>query len=148
MRAVDLLGGAFLCIASLALIFLVIPADNPGGRWTGLSPYFYPIVIASGIAFFSLALSIQAMRHDYSGEEKEAPVTWRQLAMLIFAMALIIAGVLVISYYGVWIGGPFLIVAMMLFMGERNPLYILPTAILPVLVVHVLVNRFLGSPLP
>ncbi len=148
MRAVDLVGGALLCALSLALIFIIIPADNPGGRWTGLSPYFYPIVIASGIAFFSLALSIQAMRHEYSSEEKGAPVTWRQLAMLLFAMALIIAGVLVISYLGVWIGGPLLIVAIMLFMGERNPLFILPTAILPVLVVHVLVNQFLGSPLP
>jgi hypothetical protein len=148
MRAVDLVGGALLCALSLALIFIVIPADHPGGRWTGLSPYFFPIVVAVAIAFFSLALSIQAARQTYSTEEKQAPITWPQLAMLVLAMALIVAGVFVISRFGVWVGGPLLIAAMMLFMGERNPVFILPTATIPVLVVHVLVNQVLGSPLP
>lgn len=148
MRAVDLVCGALLCALSLALIFIAIPADHPGGRWTGLSPYFFPIVVAGGIAFFSLALSVQAARQTYAFEEEAAPITWSQLAMLVLAMTVIIAGVLVISRFGVWIGGPLLIVAIMLFMGERNPLFILPTAILPVLVVHMLVDQILGSPLP
>jgi hypothetical protein len=148
MRAVDLVCGAVLCALSLALIFIVIPADNPGGRWTGLSPYFFPIVVAGAIAFFSLALSVQAARQTYSAEEKSPPIAWSQLAMLLLAMAVIIAGVIGISRLGVWIGGPLLIAAIMLFMGERSPVFILPTAIIPVLVVHVLVNQFLGSPLP
>lgn len=150
MRAVDLVGGAVLCVLSLALIFVIIPMDDPGGDWTGLSPYFFPIVIAGAIAFFSLALSVQAARqaHSHEDEDKAAPVKLEQLAMLLFAMALILTGVLAIAHLGVWIGGPFLIVAMMLFMGERNAAFIFPTAILPILVVNVLVDQFLGSPLP
>jgi hypothetical protein len=148
MRMVDLVGGAVLCVLSLILIFIVIPADDSGGRWIGLSPYLFPIVVSGAIAVFSLGLCLQAARRIDSEEETSPPLELEQLLMFLFAMGLIVIGVFVIARAGVWIGGPLLIAMIMLFMGERNPVFILPTAILPVLVVHVLVTQFLGSPLP
>lgn len=147
MRLTDLLSGIALLAFSLAMIFVIIPAETQEGAWHGLSPYFYPTVTMAGIAVASGCLAFQAWRRR-GGEEAELPLSLRQLAMFGLASAIILGGVIAIDYFGAWIGGPALIAGLMLFMGERRPIRIVATSVLPVAVVHALVLYVLGSPLP
>ena len=147
MRLTDLFGGIALLAFSLAMIFVVIPAETEEGAWHGLSPYFYPIVMMAGIAAASAILALQAWRRR-DPEEPEFPLSLRQLAMFGLAAAIILAGVLAIHFFGAWIGGPALIAGLMLFMGERRPVRLVATSVIPVAVVHALVLYVLGSPLP
>ena len=147
MRLTDLVCGIALLGLSLLMIFAVIPAETEEGVWHGLSPYFYPTVMMAGIAVASGFLALQAWRRR-DPDEPEFPLSLRQLAMFGLAAAIVLAGVLAIDFFGAWIGGPALIAGLMLFMGERRPIRLVATSVLPVAVVHALVLYVLGSPMP
>ena len=72
------------------------------------------------------------------------------MAHVMFALscALVVAGVVAIDFLGMIVGGPLLIAALMLFLGERGPLRILLTATLPVAAVYLLATHVLHAPLP
>ena len=147
MRLTDLVGGLALLAFSLAMIFVVIPAETEAGVWHGLSPYFYPVVTMAGIAVASGLLALQAWRRR-DPDEPEPPLSLRPLAMFGLASAIVLAGVLAIDFFGAWIGGPALICGLMLFMGERRPVRLVATSMLPVAVVQALVLYVLRSPMP
>lgn len=147
MRRADLIGGIVLFAFSLVMIFVVIPMETAEGVWHGLSPYVYPITMMAGIAVASLLLVLQGLRSR--GEaEAEVPLSLRQLAMFGLVGVLVLGGAIAIDFFGVWIGGPALIAAIMLFMGERRPIRLVATSIVPVGAVYLLVLHVLGSPLP
>jgi hypothetical protein len=148
VRRTDLLGGIALLAFSLVMIFVVIPAETAAGVWHGLSPYFYPTVMMAGIAVASVFLVLQAARQRGGGDTPGPPLDLRRLAMFGISAALIVSGVLAIDFFGIWIGGPALIAGTMLFMGERRPLRIVATSLLPVGVVYLIVLYVLRSPLP
>lgn len=133
---------------SLCMIFVVIPAETQEGVWFGLSPYFFPTLLMSGIALASALLIVQSARRPADGSEPPLSLSLRQLAMFALAAAIIVAGAVAIDLFGLWTGGPLLIAALMLFMGERRPLRIVATAVIPVAVVHLVVFYVLRSPLP
>jgi hypothetical protein len=143
----DLVCGIALLVLSLAMIFVVIPAETEEGVWHGLSPYFYPRVTMAGIAVASALLALQAWRRR-DPDEPEFPLSPRQLAMFALMSAIVLAGALAIERFGIWIGGPALIAGLMLFMGERRPVRLVATSVIPVAVVHALVLYVLRSPLP
>jgi hypothetical protein len=148
MRRADLIGGAGLFVLGLVMILVVIPSGTTAGLWHGLSPYFYPTVMVSGIMICAVLLEIQAFRRPDLYEDQPPPIGRRQLMNFLLASLIILAGVLVIDAFGIWIGGPLLIAGIMLFMGETSLVRIVPTAFLPVAVVHAIVTWILKSPLP
>ena len=64
------------------------------------------------------------------------------------AAILVILGAVAIDFLGIVAGGPPLIAAFMLFLGERNAIRIAATSTLPVAAVYLLATYVLHSPLP
>ncbi|HEY9566487.1 MAG TPA: hypothetical protein VIR38_00235, partial [Thalassobaculum sp.] len=76
------------------------------------------------------------------------PIRPRDLQMFAISSGLVIAGAVLVDFAGVIVGGPLLIAAFMLFLGERSVLRIALTATLPVGAVYLLAIHVLRSPLP
>ena len=148
MRRADIIGGAMALVFSLSMIFVIIPAETSQGHWEGLSPYFYPMVMSAGIGVFAIGLLLQALMRPHYYADQTVPLTARQFGMFIIVALIIVGGVIAIDQLGIWIGGVLMIIGVMLFMGERNPFIIAPTALLPIAAVYVVVTYVLGAPLP
>lgn len=148
MRKADIIGALLFLAASLLMAFVVIPAHTTQGRWYGLSPLAFPLILMGGIALASVGLLLQAVLQPRKYARIERPMTWVQLRNYGIAAALIVLGALLIEHLGYWVGAPATIVACMLYMGERHPLRLAATATLPPLVVFLLTRYMLGTPLP
>lgn len=148
MRKADLLSGIVLLFGSLLFLFVIIPAQVADGTWYGLSPFFYPDLIAGSIGVFSIGLIIQAVTREQAYKERQVPLSFWQVGIFLVCGLLILVGVLAIDFLGIWFGGPMTIISVMVVMGERRPLVIIPTAILPVVCVFLLVRFALHIPLP
>lgn len=148
MRKVDIIASIVLIAFAGIVAFVVIPGENPGGVWHGLSPYFYPMVMLGGIALSSVGLLIQALTKPGAYADQPMPMSWAELGFFALVSVIVLAGVLLIHWKGTWIGGPVLVAAVMIFMGELRPQRILPVAILTVAVTHVIVTYGLKIPLP
>ena len=149
MERADLAGGVLLALFGILLIFVVIPLDTEDGVYFGLPPEFFPVLLSVGLTAFAGALATKAwLRLRAGGALQPMPIRLRNLVMFGISAALVIAGALVIDYFGMLAGGPLLIAAFMLFLGERSVLRILATATLPVAVVYLLATYVLRAPLP
>lgn len=148
MRLADLVSGIILLAGSLLFLFIIIPWQVADGKWYGLSPFFYPNLIAGAIGVFSLCLIVQAVARKQAYEGREVPLSFWQVGIFLLSGLLILGGVMTIEHFGFWIGGPLTILAIMLLMGERRPLVLVPTAILPVVCIFTVVRFVLHIPLP
>jgi hypothetical protein len=148
VRKADFVGGVLFFVFALAMIFFVVPAGSSGGVWHGLSPFFYPVVMLTGIAAASIGLLLQAWRKPRLYEGDRNPMSFERLGFFALICTIVLGGVLVTDWLGFWFGCPLLIGASMVFMGERNPFRIIPVSFAPVIVTYVLVTWVLHSPLP
>lgn len=148
MRKVDLVAGVLLLAFVAVVLFVIIPLEDPGGTWHGLSPYFFPVVMLFGIALGSVGLLYQAVTKPSLYDDQPNPLTWSDLGFFLLMSIIILVGVLVIHWFGTWIGGPLMIAAAMVFMGERNPIRIVPTAVITVAVAQAIATHALQIPLP
>lgn len=149
MEKADLAGGVTLALIGILLIFVVIPLGTEEGTYFGLPPTFFPIVLSVGMTACAGALAVKAYARLRSGGElRPVPIRLRNLAMFVLAAALVIAGAVAIDFLGMIVGGPLLIAAFMLFLGERGVIRIALTATLPVAAVHLLATYVLRAPLP
>ena len=148
MRKVDLVIGALMLALVALVLFVIIPLEDPGGTWHGLSPYFFPVVMLFGIALGSVGLIYQALTKPSLYDDQPNPLTWSDLGFFLLASTIIFASVLAIHWFGTWIGGPLMIAGAMLFMGERNPIRIVPTALITVALAQAIATYGLQTPLP
>lgn len=148
MRRADIVGGAFLLAFSLLMLGVIIPAEVEDGQWYGLSPYTYPNIICGAMAVFSLALLAQGIFKKSLYEEQQTTLTLFQLSIFILLIAVILAGVWLISVAGIWIGGPLMIISIALIMGEKRPLVLAICGLAPVASIYVLAIYVLKTPLP
>lgn len=148
MRKVDIASGVLFLALVAVMVFIVIPRENPGGVWHGLSPYFYPMVMLGGIALGSVGLLVQALSRPYLYDRQPAPMTRSELGFFLLVSGIILASVLVVHRFGMWVGGPLLIAGTMIFMGELRPLRIGLVALLTVAATHLIVAYGLQNPLP
>lgn len=148
MRLADIISGTVLLAGSLLFLFVIIPAQVAEGKWYGFSPFFYPNLIAGAIAVFSASLIVRAVTKKQDYEGREVPLSFWQIGIFLLSGLLILGGVLAVEHLGIWIGGPLTILAVMLLMGERQPLVLILTAILPVIAIYMLVRLVLQVPLP
>ena len=148
MRKVDVFAGVGLLVFVAVMAFIVVPRENVGGIWHGLSPYFYPMVMLGGIALGSVGLLVQALTKPKMYEDQPNPITWEELGFFLLIGAIVFAGVLIIHRFGMWVGGPLLIAATMIFMGELRPVRIALVALLTVAATHLVIAYALQIPLP
>jgi hypothetical protein len=145
----DLAGGVLLALLGVLLIFVVIPLDTEEGMYFGLPPTFFPTLLSVGLTLLAVALAAKAwIRLRAGGPRQPAPLRLRNLLMFGISGALVVAGAVIIDFFGMIAGGPLLIAVLMLFLGERNVLRILATATLPVAAVYLLATYVLQAPLP
>jgi hypothetical protein len=149
LEKADLVGGVAIALVGILLIFVVIPLDDEGGMYFGLPPTFFPILLSVGMTGCAAALAVKAgLRLRAGAEGGPLPLRLRNLLMFMLAAALILAGMVAIDYFGMIVGGPPLIAALMLFLGERNVIRIALTATVPVAAVYLLATHVLRAPLP
>lgn len=149
MRKFDLVSAIALLAFVAIMVLVVIPRENAGGVWHGLSPYFYPMVMLAGLGLSSVGLLVQAMTKPGNyADQPGSPLTLAELGFFLLAFALILGAVLVFHWFGTWAGGVVLIAAIMLFMGERNPLRIVAVAVPTLAVTWAIVTWTLKIPLP
>lgn len=149
MDRADFVGGLALFVFGVAMIFVGIPYGTTEGQFFGLSPTFFPTVIAVGLTLCAAALTVQAYVRLRAGGTGE-PMPMRAWNLLMFALAavLTLGGIILIDVYGILVGGPVLVAALMVFLGERNIIRIALTAGLCVATVYVLALYVLHTPLP
>ena len=148
MRRADIYGSAGLFILGLVVLFVVIPAEAEGDTWSGVSPLFFPTVVAAGFTLACAGLFVQALLRPGGYEGMEMPMARRDLGFFLLACAIILGAVILIHNFGLVWGGPLLVAALMLFMGERNWLRIVPMSVVPVLVIAWFIINVLNAPLP
>lgn len=149
MYKTDLAIGIGLFAFGALMVFLLIPLTTYDGRTFGLPPTFFPTMLSVGLMFFSACLVAQSIyRLVRYGGDRESPISLFNLLVFAMAMAIIVGGALMIDFFGLFVGAPLMIVALMLLLGERNPLLILITAAAPVVAVHLLARHLLMMPLP
>jgi len=148
MRRADIFGSAGLMVVGLLVLFVVIPAEADGTTWSGVSPLFFPTLVVAGFTISCAALLLQAILKPGGYEGMEAPLKLQNFGFFMLACAIILGAVLVIHAAGLVWGGPLLIAALMLFMGERKLLRILPMSVIPVAVAYFFITQVLNAPLP
>jgi drug/metabolite transporter (DMT)-like permease len=149
MSKFDLVAGLVLAVFGLSLMFVIIPMGTEEGAYYGLSPTFFPTLLAGGITLCALGLAVQGWLHQRQGGDGRAlPITRWNVLMFLIAGVMLIAGVKAIEYVGLIFAGPALIAAFSVFLGERNPLRIGAAAIVPVAVVYLMATHVLRTPLP
>lgn len=149
MDKADLVGGAALVVAGLLLVFVGIPFGTTQGQYFGLSPTFFPTVIAVCLTLCAAGLTLQAILRIRAGARSmPMPMKAWNLGMFVLASLITLAGIILIDSFGILVGGPVLIAALMLFLGERNILRIALTAGVCVGLVYVLALHVLHTPLP
>ena len=149
MRRADIYGGAGLLVLGLLVLFVIIPLEAGGETWSGVSPLFFPALVAGGFTLCSAGLLLQALFRPatYEGRE-ETPVRKQNLGFFLLACAIVFLGVLLIHGIGILWGGPLMVAALMIFMGERNWIRIVGISVLPIVAIYFFVVRVLNAPMP
>ena len=148
MRRADIYGGAGLLVLGLLVLFVIIPAEAEGDTWSGVSPLFFPTVIAAGFTLSAAALLLRAIFSPGGYQGMDMPMKRQDFGFCLLASGIILAAVLAIHAFGLVWGGPLLVAALMLFMGERNWLRIVPMSVVPVVAIYFFVTKVLNAPLP
>jgi hypothetical protein len=145
----DLIGGIGITIFGLLLIFWIIPRETEEGMYYGLPPTFFPTVMTGCLTAAAVGLAVQAWLRGRTGVKgAPSPLSGWNFLMFLIAAAIAVAGVIAIDRFGIVYGGPALIAAFMIFLGDRSPVRIVLTSILPLAAVWVLALHVLGAPLP
>ena len=149
MTKLDLAGGVALTAFGLLLTFVIIPMGTEEGMYYGLPPTFFPTLLAVGLTICAVGLTVQSVLRLRAGRvDTSSPISRWNLAMFALLVALILGGIVVIDVFGLLIGAPLLIAALMIVLGDRNPLRIVPTAVLPVGAVYYIALYVLETPVP
>jgi hypothetical protein len=148
MRKVDIVVAALLLVLVGVMLFVIIPMEDEGGKWHGLSPYFFPVLMLFGVAVSCVGLLYQSLTKPAMYVDQPNPLTWSDLGFFLLISAIVLASTIIIHRYGTWIGGPLMIAAAMIFMGERSPIRIVPTAIITVAIAQAIATYGLQTPLP
>jgi hypothetical protein len=149
MDRADLIAGVALSLLGFLMMFVIIPWGTEQGSYFGLSPTFFPTLLTALATACALGLTLQALiRILGRAPGGPVPISRWNLLMFLLATGIVLGGIVLIDQAGFLIGGPALIAALMLFLGERSPLHIVLTATVPVGLVYALAIYVLRTPLP
>jgi hypothetical protein len=148
LRRADIIAGVILLALGLLMLFVIIPAEADGDTWSGVSPLFFPTLIAAGFCLACVGMLVQAIFRPGSYVGMEAPVQLGRIGFFALACIIVLGAVFAIHAFGFLWGGPFLVAGLILFMGETRWYRIVPMSIVPVVVIYFFVTKLLNAPLP
>ncbi len=148
MYKTDLAFGIGLFAFGALMAFVLIPMTTYDGVTFGLPPSFFPTLLSACLMFFALCLSAQSVYRMRVRRSRPSPISRMNLVVFTIAMALVLGGVILIDFVGLFVGAPLLIASIMVLLAERNVIVILTTSTIPVVIVYLLARHVLMMPLP
>jgi hypothetical protein len=129
MRA-DFWLGTALALGAVAAWLLWLPPAGHGGFDVGLSPRTMPTIALIGVLVLGASLALRGLltRREMSSSQSSEVATIPALVV----MAIIVGGVALMHYAGFLVGGPLMILALMLWLGERRWRWLAGGTLLPV----------------
>ncbi len=138
---VERLSGAVVATFGVVLYALVIPAETEAVSYGWTRPSTMPSVAA-------LTLAVAGLWQAAAPRPGAATTPWRQWARAASVFAAASALVAALNHLGFLVAGPLFVAALMLFIGERRPLWIVGGAVAFPLALWAIVVYALGRPLP
>lgn len=147
VKNVDLWAGVVITFAGLIATFYLIPNYVSAGFGYGLSPRFFPYTCS--VAITALGAILVFTRITSSGvTDAMSPLSVKAAGRLLLVAVLLAAGLLVMTIWGYLPGAMLMMAAFMVLMGERRPHWIIPTAVGWPIVLWLLFEKLLETPLP
>ena len=147
MHRSDMASGLIVVLFSLLLLLWILPNYGGQGFGQGLAPQFMPSVGAYAMLICGVLLVGQTasrMRHARTSPE-EATVDrssddafWRWGLFVLWPIAYVSVAILAIASIGLIYSGPFIIAAMLVLIGVRQPVVILLAALIPPMLIYIL----------
>ncbi len=142
MPRADLIAGILLMAFGVLMLFWIIPAQTDQDTGAAVPPDLLPQICVIGITILAAVLTINAARGT-TPEGKAPKLT--EWAAMVAVIAIIVAGAALFTHVHSAVGGFFVSLATMLYMGERRwyLLIALPSSL--VLIIYLLFYEFLGT---
>ncbi len=145
MRRANIITGMAGMAGAGAGVFAMLPKDMPDTSF-GLPSWLMPVVALGLVGLFSLLLLVRAL--VASGAAEAPSAEYRHASALLPGLVLSAAGAAAVAWLGFLLGGPLLIGALMLLIGERRPIRLLLVSLLPPALLALFATHVLGVPLP
>jgi hypothetical protein len=142
----DLVGSAVLVAVGCVVLFAVIPAQISDTSAIGLPPRGMPIFTMGTVTLLSAILFVKTLI------SRKEPVSFSfnrpQLTAMMIGVAITLIATLLLGFAGFFTSGLFVIVALMLFMGERNWRILTTVPVATVAATYLFVTRILHVTVP
>ena len=133
---IDLISGVVLCLVGVLGIAILVPfgiQEPQSVDFAALSPSFWPRLVCIGLAVMGAFIAVAAFlnrNQPDEGEAEEPSQFSMQVIVLSVALALgmMFAADFMLEPLGFVITGVLVLLAFMIFAGERNPVVMLPVA--------------------
>lgn len=145
VRRANIITGMAGMLGAGAGAFAMLPSDMPDTSF-GLPAWLMPVVALGLIGLMSLLLMVRALMAK--GPDETPSAEYRDAAALLPGLVLSAMGAAAVAWLGFLMGGPLLIAALMLLIGERRPLRIVLVSVLPPALLALFATHVLGVPLP
>jgi hypothetical protein len=119
MRKADLLAGLFLLAFGIIAIYIVIPNQISGIDAAGLPPRGMPLVTAAAVTVLSFVLVVRSILRKRA-DDAPFPIDRRDAIGVLVGLGVTILGTIIFSVAGFIAAGLFVVVSLMLWMGERQ----------------------------
>lgn len=141
--------GCVLSIFSLLLYFVVIPGEIVFTRQQmGVSPQYYPNLLAGLLFIVSIALGINGYRDRNKKVRAEYSITWKEVRFVIVTLAVIALQIIGFDHIGYLIPAMLAIAVCMFFYGHRNYITIVLISVLLPLGIKLFFEKALQVYLP
>ena len=142
----DLVASALFAAFGCAVLFVVIPAQVSDATAIGMSPRGMPIFTMGAVTLLSAILFIKTLWSRQEGVE--LPFNRSELNAMLTGLAITTVATLLLGFAGFFVTGLFVIVVLMLFMGERNWRVLATVPIATVGATYLFVTRVLHVTVP
>jgi len=146
MVKTDIIASAFLFIAGLLAIFLIIPAQSTEGEDLGLPPSMFPTLGAVVITVMAALMLISSLRRPKLEFDEVAPIQRPEWINLAVAAVVMLGSLGVMGYAGSQLD--FMIGTGFLYMGGRNLTAIVATSVAAPGVIYLAFWQLFRIPLP
>ncbi|MBW2027774.1 MAG: tripartite tricarboxylate transporter TctB family protein [Deltaproteobacteria bacterium] len=134
------ISGLVVAVIGLVLLFWIIPRHTETVDYAWLRPATLPIITAV------VALISSIVHIIFPSGTAELDVKLALRAGLFFVISLL--ALLLMHFLGFLVGAPFLVMVLMLLVGERRPLWLIAGIVLIPLAMWSTIVLLLGRPLP
>ena len=142
MPKADLVAGVLLMGFGLLLLFWIIPAQTDQDTGAAVPPALLPQICAVGITGLAAILTLNALRGATPPGKAPKLTEWAAMAAV---LVIILAGAALFTFVHPAVGGLFVSVATMLYMGERRWYLLIALPGTLVLCIYLLFYEFLGT---